>query len=594
MERRTPIPHFGGAGGRRAWLGALTLLTLFKLWLDSGLGIKAESAPAWAWDDALYVRLAGSLLSGDWLGPYDQFTLSKSPLYPAWLALVHSLGVPLLVAQSALYAAVGLLLLRELPGAGMGRGSLLPVYGLYLFNPFVEIRVLREGVYASLLVLLFASLLRLRRGLSEGTRGATVGATLLGVALAAIWLTREEGLLVLPAVGMFYLAFFAGLRKPGPTPRVTRLLTLLAPFLVLGAATLGVCLANAHRYGVFAITEQGSSAFASAFGSMMRVEQTRPIPYVLVPWEVRKELYHVSPALASIQPFLDGTQGSTLGSARFMWIFNPCDAPLPCPEYAGLFFMWAFRQAASDAGYHRSGEDAMRFYGSVADEISRACETGALRCGPPRNSIVPPWRPFYAPALAQTLVLGTATVLSLPVRDYVFDPDAPEAVSNADPQGLERFSRLTQNRLLPMKGSSPEDASPLSVLDREKLTTLRMISTVYRTIFPFFVFAGLLAFLVTVAVAAWRRRGSLTLLLATALLVSIAVRLVALSYISICMFPAFSNWPAYITPLYPLLILFAAVSLGEAMHIAAGRFARPRALQEGARVVSAPPQGRDG
>jgi hypothetical protein len=564
METRQLIPAIGGAGRRRAWLGALTLLTLFKLWLDSGLGIKAESSQTY--DDALYVRLAGFLLSGDWFGPYDQFTLIKSPLYPAWLALVHWLGVPLLVAQSALYAGVGLLLVRELRCADVNRSILLLVYGLYLFNPFVEVRVLREGVYSSLLVLLFVALLRLRRGLLEGARSATIGSTFLGIALAAIWLTREEGLLVLPAVAVFYLAFLAGLRSTGTMPRTMRLLALAAPFLLLGAATLGVCLVNTHRYGVFAITEQGSSVFASAFGSMMRVEQTHPIPYVLVPWEVRRDLYRVSPAMASIQPFLEDTKNSA-------WAFNPCQSVSPCPEYAGLFFMWAFRNAASNAGYHRSGEDALRFYRKVADEISRACDSGTLRCGPPRDSIVPPWRPSYGPALAQTVVSGTAFVLSVPLPTYVLDPDARDALSFGDPPGLERFYEMTHNRVLP-GWRSVRTESHLGALDRAKLSMLRMIARLYQFGFPFLVLAGVGAFLMSVVVAMHKRSGSLLLLLATALLVSIALRVLALSYIEISMFPTFENWPAYITPLYPLLILFAGVSLGEGMRIAGKRFER--------------------
>jgi hypothetical protein len=313
------------------------------------------------------------------------------------------------------------------------------------------------------------------------------------------------------------------------------------------------------------------------------------LPYVLVPYEVRQELYRVSPAMASIEPFLEGARGSVL--VRSSWVFNPCGVPHPCWDFGGLFVMWAFRQAASDAGYHQSGREALRFYRSVADEISRACESGALRCGPPHNSIVPPWRPYYGLALARTLVLGTAIVLSMPVRAYVFDPEAPQAISEGNPAALDGFYELTGNRLFPPKESPATEASRLRPLDRTKLSMLRGIATLYRHVFPFFVLAGLLAFLVSLSVAAWRRRGSLPLLLATALLVSIALRLLALSYIEICMFPAFANWPAYITPLYPLLILFAGVSLGEAVHLGVRRSAPSYVPQEAAAGSAPPTQG---
>jgi hypothetical protein len=588
MEKRFRNSRLGEEGWRRAWLAALALLTLAKLWLDSALRIKAE--PSQAWDDGLYVRLAQSLLSGDWLGPYDQFTLIKSPLYPAWLALVHGLGVPLLLAQSALYAGVGLVLIRELRRAGMSRIPLLLLYGIYLFNPMVEVRVLREGAYTSLLVLLLAALLRLRRGFGEGTRSALFGSILLGVTLAAVWLTREEGLLVLPAVGIFYLAFLAGLRSPGATPRGIRLLALLVPFLVLGAATQGASLANARRYGVYAITEQNSSAFASAFGSMMRVEQPRPIPYVLVPWTVRIQLYQVSPTLASIQSFLDGNQGALM--VRRGWLFSPCRGFIPCPDYAGLWVMWALRQAASDAGHHASGEEAMQFYRRIADEISRACDTHALKCGPPRDSIIPPWRSAYGPDMERILVRGWATVLSVPVRPYVLDPDTQDSVSEADPVGLERFSALTGNRLLPAEGSA-DAAAQWSRLDREKLSVLRGIARLYQGFFPFLVYAGAAAFLIALPFAIWRLRGSVLLLVATALLVSIVLRLFVLSFIEVSMFPAFANWPAYITPLYPLLVLFAGLSLAELSRLAVEGRLWVGALRESSRQGGAPPEMED-
>ena len=37
-------------------------------------------------DDYLYVRIAGYLAHGQWLGPFDQYTLLKGPAYPAFIA----------------------------------------------------------------------------------------------------------------------------------------------------------------------------------------------------------------------------------------------------------------------------------------------------------------------------------------------------------------------------------------------------------------------------------------------------------------------------------------------------------------------------
>src|SRR5689334_1498626 len=44
-------------------------------------------------DDTLFMLLGRYLANGDWLGPYNQFTLMKGPGYPAFLALSHFSGL---------------------------------------------------------------------------------------------------------------------------------------------------------------------------------------------------------------------------------------------------------------------------------------------------------------------------------------------------------------------------------------------------------------------------------------------------------------------------------------------------------------------
>ena len=54
-------------------------------------------------DDGLFLRLASSLARAKWLGRYDEYTLIKGLGYPAFIALVYRLGLPLLLAQHLLY-----------------------------------------------------------------------------------------------------------------------------------------------------------------------------------------------------------------------------------------------------------------------------------------------------------------------------------------------------------------------------------------------------------------------------------------------------------------------------------------------------------
>ncbi len=69
---------------RRLAVAFLAAIAAGQLWLVSAVPImgKAEALH----DDALFARLAVSLLSGDWLGPYDSLVLAKGPFYSTWIA----------------------------------------------------------------------------------------------------------------------------------------------------------------------------------------------------------------------------------------------------------------------------------------------------------------------------------------------------------------------------------------------------------------------------------------------------------------------------------------------------------------------------
>jgi len=117
----------------RGWFWAAVALTAVKLWLVAGQRIFAIGGAFH--DDRLFVSLAEHLVNGRWLGPYDQFTLAKGPMLSFFIVAAFKLGVPLLLAQQALYAASCAALTRSLrpwlrPGAAW-----FACYVLLLWNP---------------------------------------------------------------------------------------------------------------------------------------------------------------------------------------------------------------------------------------------------------------------------------------------------------------------------------------------------------------------------------------------------------------------------------------------------------------------------
>ena len=79
-------------------------------------------------DDELMFRAAQNITAGEWLGAYDYLTLSKAMFFPVWLALLHALHLPYLVAVCG--AGVSAVVLGGLHAACLPRQHLpgtLPV-----------------------------------------------------------------------------------------------------------------------------------------------------------------------------------------------------------------------------------------------------------------------------------------------------------------------------------------------------------------------------------------------------------------------------------------------------------------------------------
>ena len=135
----------------------IIILILVRFWLVDSMDLIATRTPH---DDYLFIKLAKNILSGQWLGPYDHYTLIKGPGFPLFLAVVHHLGLPLLFAQQLLYSLFSVLVVVALRPLVTGRLLLLAVFALVLLNPFMYMypgvgRVFRLGLSMPLVLATF-------------------------------------------------------------------------------------------------------------------------------------------------------------------------------------------------------------------------------------------------------------------------------------------------------------------------------------------------------------------------------------------------------------------------------------------------------
>ena len=401
-----------------------------------------------AYDSALFMQLAQSLATGQWLGPYTALTLVKGPGFAFWLAGVHALRLPISWAAAITYSVPCLLIFLALRSRLQPIGPRLVLFVALLLCPFAfsTFEIMRELIYPALALWVVACGLGLALRLERLTDHVQpwLWATALGLSSALLALTREETIWLWPL--WLAVVLRAGwLLWQGRIKAQALLFVALVSGLTGVLPMLVVASLNQQHYGVFTVLELNTRPFTSAYGALARV-RTDPVPQIPVPRTVWTQVAAVSPSFAELNTHLQGevgrfwavntpsadaigalidhdarfrrlfgewlqiplTPGSTGGSTimrtyydkdanarrRFESLFGGEAGTrrffASRDEIGGGWFLWALRESARAAGYHADAREAARFYQQLASEVNAACDQGRLSCDPERHTLRPP------------------------------------------------------------------------------------------------------------------------------------------------------------------------------------------------------------
>lgn len=524
--------------------GCLGVLFVASMWIRSAFPITALGDAIH--DDLLFLELAEHMGKFRWLGPYDEFTMAKGAFYSFFILLCHAIHLPLKLGEQAFYLGSALLFSLTAGRLWASRWAGVACFAVLSLNPLpwaapVGGRVVREGIYSSLSMLLLALALRvwIERASpdpAQDFRTKRRALVALGLAGAAFWLTREEGLWLAPALAI-PAAYFAwhgwhDLRRGAPPLAIAGPLVL--PVLVFAAAVGAVNATNWFVYGVFKNNDFRSHDFQAAYGALSRISHDREQPYVLFPKDARLRAYSVSPAAAELRPFFEGAGGAA-------WARMSCEQRnrTGCAEIEAGLLMWALRQSVTEAGHYRSATEARSFYLRLAREVNDACDQKRIPCGAARATMVPPWRPEY---LEQTLSAARDVVLTL-VKLTDGQPHALGSVGT--PEHIAFFRKMTAGRIAT---ETVRDARNV----RQHVATAAFYTEIW--LLPFVLPASIVAW---VAIGLWRPRllvspGGIVVAM---LLAALAMRVALLSFLDATSMPAANI--LYLSPAVPMLLALA-------------------------------------
>ncbi len=519
-----------GLGWSIAAIGALVLL---RLWLTNDLSIAAR--PIAPHDDALFVRLADSIIHGHWLGKYDELTLAKGPGYPLYIAANYALHIPLLLAEQLLYISFCLLFLLAIRPWRWPSVLQLSLLASLLFHPASFptgslAHVTREGIYPALSGLVLACALGLLLRATRPLRQVLAWSCGLGFTFGWFWLTREEGLWLMPSVGLLLAACLMRVWQGATVDRWRRSLACLAGVAMTLVMINGVCLMNRIKYGQYTTLEFRSSAFLDAYGALTRIRPSQFHPRIPVPRESRELAYAASPTFARLRPYLDGDHCRG-------WISNSSQTTCEY-DIAGGWFMWALRDAVQVSEKPRNAAEALRFYRTMADEINLACDRGVLPSGPRRSTLTPPLDFRYLSPARVAFLSGMRRLMALDDLERRRDRSiGPQAL-------IDHVGAITHSATA---ATRPSFNQPQSA----RQPVRRVLGKVYKILSIVLIAASACCIL---AFPRWRRYHPDVVLLLLAIGGALLLRLAMLAWIDATSFAAMDT--RYLSPLYVLLWLF--------------------------------------
>lgn len=326
------------------------------------------------YDDALFIKLGQSIANGHWLGPFNQLTLAKGAGYPLFLALSSWLGASITLSQAIFYCLSTLafaLVIRKITGSKI---VALAIFLLVLFNPNeFQDRILRESIYTSQ-TLAVLCLYWLALCANKQDKANRSWAILAGLMLGWFWITREEGIWIIPGLVVIFLLKFLEEHRKMLSHReifVKSGFSALAFFFVI----LLLRCVNLLTYHAFIGVDIKDPNFVSAMQQLQRTHLGPDIPYVPVSKETRERLYQLSPLFAALKPTLDPATGKNpaIGSTCWIWATT-------CQDFSGGHLFWQIRDGAAAAGVYTSESEAQKYFRGLSNELRTICDKHEIPC----------------------------------------------------------------------------------------------------------------------------------------------------------------------------------------------------------------------
>lgn len=537
----------------------MIVFAIIRLALTSNIPIIA--LPAQIYDDGMMVDMAVNIRAGNWLGNYTSDVLVKGPFFPFLLAVINLFGCSYINIMNLIYVLACIYFVYTIKDIFKSKISLGFVYLLLLFNPvsyafWTLQRVYRNGITLAQVLIIIGSMFACYQRREKKASSMLPFAIIGGLTLASLWLTREDGIWILPFILVVIVLLIISILLKNRKDKkiqwnqnvITKLIVAILPMLILIISLQAVKLVNYANYGIYAYNEINDGYFGKVIKTMYRVDTGENIQYVTVTRNKIKLLYENSPTLKSIEPELEEMLNAWDYNDR-----NPGDT-----QVEDGWFWWALKGAVENAGKYENAQMSNEFYQKVYDELQEAIKQGKLKTGMSMPStLMSPWKKEYFMQLPIEMAKTSY---------FIANFNDVETVNGASEANARKFNGITNDLSIePMPEGNQDE---LTKYTEKYVNRLNHIGKVYQHIGFIITGVSILAYLViTIKLIKAKEKKKITdiWLLLTGIGCSLLVLIAGVSYnhITAC----YSRYYMYLSGAYPLLIAFWGISISKVIEM---------------------------
>lgn len=294
------------------------------------------------YDDKLMINLSRSIMKGEYLGRYNNFTLIKGIVFPLILSFTTLLHLNFSLFLTILYILSCIYFTLSLEGIIKSKKYLLIIYVLLLFNPISYSSELFQRLYRnsiSIMELLF--FLGIIINIIKNNKIKDY--VLLGIILSIMFLTREDNIWTIVIIFVLFLYKIKNIR-------------IIIPIIILVFSLNMISFINYKYYGIYTYNEINKSEFHKTYMKILKIKDNKKLDNVSITKETLHKISDLTNSFSISKNDLDSFYKSLADDNG---------------EINNGNIIWYFRLLIYEKNRFQTAKESEEFYKKLGEEIDK-------------------------------------------------------------------------------------------------------------------------------------------------------------------------------------------------------------------------------